>query len=126
MIRNRLLTDSKGVAMMVVIMLIIMLALIASFVASLSYNQRRLVDASSGKRIKIYYAAQAGLVDANWRIRTDYTTGLTPAGSFATATYAPNPYFIDVDENGTNDVKVTIGAVNTNGLRPIDSVGLDS
>ena len=110
-----------------VIIITVVLALIAGFSANLAYNQRRLRDAASGKRIKIYYCAQAGLVVAMWQIRHNVTGGLTPAGSFTDPAYDPAPYSWDVAKEGWNDVTVDIGPVTNlaTGQRLIVSTGLD-
>jgi len=115
-------------ALTVVIIIIIMLGLLATYVTQLGYNQRRLSDTAGGRRAKIYYRAQAGLVDANWRIRTNYTASLSPVGSFLVDGYDPGAYQLDVDGDGTNDTSVDIGPV-TNAAtrqRSILSTGLDN
>ncbi len=120
--------NDKGMALSIVIVVIIMLALIAGYAAQLGYNQRRLTDISGGRRAKVYFLAQAGVIDANWRIRNNYTVGLSPVGSFTNDNYNPNAYSVDVNNDGTNDVTVDIGAV-TNALtkqRSISSTGLDT
>ena len=114
-----------GVALAVVIIVIILLTLVTAFTANLGYNQKRLMDASSGRRIKIYYRAMGGAVDASWRIRTNYTTGLVPAGTFTNPLYDPGPYALDVDGVNGNDTDVDIGPVNAQGVRPIQSTGRD-
>jgi Tfp pilus assembly protein PilX len=116
--------NDKGMALVVVIVVVIMLALLAGYVTQLGYNQRRLSDTAGGRRAKIYYNAQAGVVHANWRIRTNYTAGLVPAGSFLVDAYDPNPYSIDVDGDGTMDCTVDIGPVAA-GRRSISATGLD-
>src|SRR3989338_8933204 len=129
--------NSKGVALTVVVIVLIMVALLTGYVASLGYNQRRVTDAASGRRVKVNYRAQAGMVDAMWRIRTDYrgvtdytAAALTPAGTFTDPNFNPNPYLIDVDRDGANDVSVDIGTVQVNAVtgsnqRTINSTGLD-
>lgn len=121
--------NDKGVVLVIAIVVIVLLALLAGYATQLGYNQRRLSDAGGGRRAKIYYRAQAGVVDANFRIRTNYTAGLTPviAGGFLVDTYDPNPYPLDVDGDGTMDCQVDIGPV-TNPLtkqRGVSSTGLD-
>ncbi len=122
----RLRSDNKnGIALTVVIVVLMILVMMAGYILSLGYNRRRVVDAASGTRAKIYYRAQAGVYDANVRIRKNYTVGLVPAGSFLTPAYDPGAYNIDVDGNGTNDCTVNIGPVNVaTGRRQIDSMGL--
>jgi Tfp pilus assembly protein PilX len=118
----------KGFALTMVIIILVLLALLATYITSISYNQRRFLDRNSSKRMKIFYCAKAGVVDANWRIRTNYTAGLLPAaGSFANDVYDPAPYNLDVDGDGTVDTTVDIGPV-TNAAtkeRAINSTGLD-
>ena len=120
--------NDKGVALALVVVVMIMLGLIATYATQLGYNQRRLTESMGGKRAKIYYRAQAGVVNAQWRIRTDYTAGLAPAGNFTTDAYDPGAYQLDVDGNGTNDCTVDIGPV-TNAAtkqRAILSTGIDN
>ncbi len=116
--------NDKGIAMTLVIVIIIILTMLAAYVTSLAYNQRRVTDTAGGGRAKIYYRAKAGVVEANWRIRTNYTAGLTP-GSFLIPTYDPAPYTIDVDEDGTADCQIDIGPADGTGKRAINSTGLD-
>ena len=88
----------------------------------LGYNQKKLSDAAGGRRAKIYYRAQAGVVEANWRIRENI------GGNFTTPAYDPAPYSIDVDGDTVNDCTIDIGPV-TNAAtkqRAIASTGLDN
>ena len=117
--------NQAGVALTIVVIVIVLLTLVTAFVANLGYNQKRMVDASSGRRIKIYYRAMGGAVDASWRIRTDYTVGLAPVGTFTNPAYNPGPYALDVDANGTMDTDVDIGPADAAGVRPVSSVGRD-
>lgn len=119
--------NPKGVALTLVIVIMIMLGLIAGVVTSLGISQKKLMDAASGRRAKIYYRAQGGVINADWRIRTDYTTGLSPAGTFTNDAYDPGPYSLDVDGDGTNDTTVDIGAVTNvaTKARPVYSCGCD-
>ena len=118
--------NDKGVALTVVIVIIIILALLAGLVTTLGYNQKKLGDAAGGRRAKIYYRAKAGVVEAGWRIKNNFTQNLT-AGSFLNDAYDPAPYTIDVDEDGVPDCRIDIGPV-TNAAtkqRSISSQGLD-
>ncbi len=131
--------NEKGVALLVVITFATVIALIAAYVLRLSYNQARQVDAVSIRHTMINYRAQAGVVDAMWRIRTNPTPPIpgAPAGSsFTTAAYDPPAYFIDIDtdtatatESAASDVSIDIGPVitagNAIGTRRIVSAGLD-
>ena len=111
--------DSKGVALVVVIIIFTMLALMASFAMNLGYNQRRLSHVGTGTKVVNYYRAQAGVVDAYWRIRTNQ------GGIYTPPAFDPPAYFLDVDNNAVNDTTVDIGPVNAQGRRPILSTGLD-
>ncbi len=102
----------KGFALTAVMIVIVMLTLLSGFVTILSYNQRKLVDATGGHRMKLFYMAKAGVADATMRIHTNYRAGLTPPGSFMTDAYNPSAYKLDVDLNGTNETSVDIGPAN--------------
>ena len=117
----------RGVALTVTMVIIVVLVLLASFTVNYGYNKKRLVDINSGRRDTLNFRAEAGVVDANWRIRSNYTVGLSPAGSFATDAYDPAPYGLDVDKNGVTDTCVNIGPVtNVNtGQRSIVSTGIE-
>ena len=118
---------NKGFAMTIVSAALVTTALLSGYVANFAYNKHKLIVSTSNLRIKIFYRAKAGTLDAIVRIRTNYTVGLSPAGSFTTPTYNPGMYSLDVDENGVNDTQVDIGPVDpATGLRPIVSKGLDT
>lgn len=127
--------NEKGVALLVVITFATVISLIAAYVLRLSYNQARQVDAVSIRRTMNNYRAQAGVVDAMWRIRTN-TIPPGSAGSFLTPTFDPLPYFINVNDDtasagelAASNVRVDIGPVitigNAIGTRRIVSAGLD-
>jgi Tfp pilus assembly protein PilX len=125
--------NSNGMALTIVMITLILLSLVAAYALNLSYNQHKLFQSSTGKRVKIYYAAQAGAVDAEWRIRTNAVAATcsgacnswSSSGGDFTAAGSTASYALDIDGDGVNDVVVAIGAVNANGLRPIDSTGID-
>lgn len=130
--------NAKGIALTVVIIVLAILVMMAGYIFSLGYNRKKITDAASGTRAKISYRAQAGVHDATARIRKNYvgatnlpppgatTPALTPGGgSFLNPAFDPDPYQIDVDGNGTMDVRIDIGPVNASGQRPILSTGLD-
>ena len=119
--------------MTIVIIIVIVMAFLATLVTMLGYNQRKLANAAGGRRVKIYYRAQAGVVEADWRIRENYL--LNPAlvntgggASFTDDTYDPAPYSIDIDGDAVNDVTIDIGPKigGVSGRRAISSVGLDT
>jgi len=112
--------NDKGIAMTFVIIIIIILAFLATLVTVLGYNQRKLSDSAGGRRAAIYYRAQAGVIEASWRIRENI------GGSFTTDTYDPAPYSIDVDGDGTDDCDINIGPANAvTKQRSIVSTGRD-
>jgi len=113
--------SDKGAILTVVIMVIVLLTLLAGYTLNFAYNQKRLTDRSSGAHLKAYYRAQAGVVDAQWRLRTD------PGGLFAAngPAYNPPAYSLDIDGDGVNDVTVDIGATTAQG-RLIESIGRDT
>ena len=120
--------NSHGVALTIAAVVIVMLAILAAIMTQLGASQRKLADTASGVRARIYYLAQGGTVDAFWRIRTDYTTGLNPAGSFLNDAYDPAPYPLDVNGDGINDTCVDIDRVDpayaaTTKQRSVSSTG---
>ncbi len=116
--------DQKGVAITIVMVVLAILAMLAAYSLNTGYSRKRITDAASGTRAKVYYRAQAGVVDAMTRIRKDHTGGLVPGGSFTQLGYNPGPYNIDVDGNGRMDATVDIEPV-IGGRREIKSMGLD-
>lgn len=125
---------NRGVALLVVIVMISILSLLAGYMLTLTYNQRKLGLGISGNNLKAYYRAQAGVVDAQWRLRSQYTGDIGGGGFPATAF----TYDIDLDSNtvhienaanpttANDDVRVTIAAADGNGLRQITATGFDT
>src|SRR5690348_3628790 len=109
------LEKDNGIAMTVVLVFAMIALTLVGYVLTLSYQQTKLVNAVGIKRSKAFYRAQAGIVDAFWRIRADKAPPGS-AGSFATASYAPT-YYIDIDtdtasstpNSATDDIQVSIG-----------------
>lgn len=131
--------DERGVVMTIVVISLLMMTMIAGFAALLAYNQNRLLGAITGRRILSYYRSQAGIVDAIWRIRNNYVTGLTPGGvgsDFTSPGFDPAPYGLDIDvnppqmysnvNNAAVKVRMDIGPVGANGSRSIDATGIDT
>ena len=123
--------NERGVALIVVVVVVLMLTAIAGYMMQLGFNQRKLTQIAGGQRAKTYFRAQAAIVEANWRIRTDYTAGLAPGGvapfNFANDLYDPGSKDIDVDGNGTMDARFDIGPANpVTKVREILATGLDA
>ncbi len=121
-----LLKGQSGLALTLVMVILMLLAATGGYVINLSYNQKRFLDSTSGNRIKAYYWAQAGIVNANTRIGENYTGGLLGGGgtNFNEPSYDPAPYALDMDGDGVNDVTVDIGTKDAStGLRPIVATG---
>ena len=113
--------NSKGVALTIVLIVATLLALISGFITMLGYNQRRLAISSGGQQVRVYYHAKAGMVDAFWRIRSNFPAGKNYANAAET-----DDYWLDTNADAANDVHVTIGARAGNGLRLITSIGQDN
>lgn len=124
-----------GAALTAAIVVITILSALAAFALSFAFNQQRLMNSLSRGYTKAHFAAQAGVVNAHWRIRKNYTTDIG-GGSFANPLFNPPVYYIDIDantistiQNTNHDVSVDIGPVNTTGpfqgLRDISAVGND-
>ena len=124
--------NENGFILTVAILFIIMLVSLAGFVMNAGYNQKKLINSVGPTRTKAYYRAQAGVVDAQARIRLNYVTGLvadaangSTGTSFSDPGYNSAPYHLDLDQNppalsaaGTiptgYDVTVDISAVDKN------------
>lgn len=127
----------KGAVLFVVLLFSLVMTSVMVYTTNMVYQRTRLVDAVGIKRTKTYFRAQAGLVDAFWRIRTNHAVpGLS--GNFSDPNFSAE-YYIDIDSGivtsartATSAVKVTIGPRNVNvgspqyGLRPVSAVGFDS
>lgn len=113
----------EGMILTVVVIVLTMITLLGGFVLNLAYNQYRLSGELGIKRAVAQARARAGIVDAQWRIRTD------PDGLFTAngPTYDPAAYTLDTDADGTDDVTVDITAVIDGGrTRRIVATGIDS
>jgi len=143
------LNNQRGVVLTVVIVVSVILVLAAGYIMGLGYNQKRIMDQLSGRRMRAYYRAQGGMVDALFRLRTNSmglglggvpTIGGTggPPDDFTNPNFDPQPYFINVktDTASTDgslpyDVKVDIGPVQQapglpdTGFRKIELTGKD-
>ncbi len=140
-------SDESGFILALTITVILILTAAAILVLSLGANQKQLADQISGKRMVAYYRSQAGLVDAQWRIKANSLTldvggpltGVISAGASSTAEdftnddWDPDKYYINLDNNTTSlerranidDVEVDIGK-KVSGTRAIDCVGYDT
>ena len=114
--------NERGIAMILAIITMLLILTVAGAILTLAYNQRRLGAGVGEAKLRAYYRAKAGLVDAQWRIRTD------PGGLFAAGgtLYDPMPYTLDTDGDGTDDVMADLGPIAdaTTAARRIDVRGL--
>ena len=139
--------NQAGFVLALTIIVIVILTFVVMLVLSLGVHQKTLADAVSGTRMVAYYRSQAGIVDAQWRIREnvihldkngDLNSDLVDNGKdFSFPEWDPPAYYIDLDDDTTSltrrsvaggnidDVQVDIGPIE-NGTRAIDSVGYDS
>jgi hypothetical protein len=108
----------KGIALTIAILMIICSSILAGYALQAGWNMRRIQVSSGSKRDRTYWYAKAGVVNARWRIRTNV------GGQFTNPAFDPAAYTLDVNGDAVNDVSVDIGPV-VNGLRQIDSTGLD-
>ena len=127
----------KGAVLFAVLLFSLVMTSVMVYITNMVYQRSRLVDAVGVKRTKTYFRAQAGLVDAFWRIRTNRAVpGLS--GNFSDPNFSAE-YYIDIDSGSvtsartaTSAVKVTIGPRNQTagnpqyGLRAVSAVGFDS
>lgn len=126
------LENKKGAVLFIAILFSLLIATIMIYVISVAYQRTRLVDNVGAKRTRNYYRAQAGLVDAFWRLRTNTSPpagGTTINFNVATATAI---YYIDMagntvtqNQTPTSTIRVDIGARRADGLRPVSATGLD-
>lgn len=71
------------------------------FTMNMAYQRTRLVDTVGIKRTRDYYRAQAGVVDAAWRLRANVPPpGYTGAAASFTTLTNTFDYYIDI-ENGS-------------------------
>ncbi len=113
------LKKQDGIALTLAIIMILVMIVLGIVALSLAYNYRTLSDSISVSHTRAYFRAQAGIVDARWRIRNNIGV------DFRVATNTLGPYSLDIDGDGVNDVTITIGAANAQGLRTISSQGLE-
>ena len=95
--------NSKGEALTVVLIVVILLAIISATLMTLGYNQRKLQKSAGSGQAAAYYRTRGGVVEAFWRIRSNYQDNYTVAGT-------TKNYSLDVDGDGTNDTTINIGA----------------
>jgi hypothetical protein len=126
------LRGEKGVVLGMVFLFTAMCSLLVAYSLQQGFQHASLTTQVSRERTQNYYHAQAGVVNAYWRIRVNFT-GDIGGGSFLNATFNPAPYFIDIDtdtvhmtQTATDDIRVDIGPANPGTfLRPITSTGLN-
>ena len=127
--------NQKGSVLTAAVILATLVALMAAAVLSLGYNQTSQIEEVGIQRTSTFYKAQAGVVDANWRIRVNRTLAGW-GGNFTDPNFNPPVYYIDLEattaanmyknaRDANSDVEVDIGPM-VNGLRAVDSKGLDT
>ncbi len=128
-------TNQRGAALLVAVIVILMVTALSAVFLRMAYNMKILMYGISGGRTYAYYRAQAGIIDAQYRLRTNFLTGLTspPANGFLDPTYAPT-YFISLTLGyggaqttytpGSTRVQISAAAGNSpNGVRTITALG---
>jgi len=106
-----------GFALTAVIIAILLMVTLAAAALRLASNIRQVQDHFFVGRTRAYYYAQAGTVDAQWRIRNNLFGEYGPNDD-------PPPYSLDVNGDGLMDVTVDISAEDpTTHLRQISATG---
>ena len=128
----------RGAMLFVALLFCVMISSLMVYLLSLAYQRTRLVDMVGIKRTRNYYRAQAGIVDAFWRLRTNHA----PPGYVGTVFNDPTStvqYYLDIEAGtvtaavaASSTTKVSIGAKNQTagsplfGLRPVTATGIDN
>lgn len=129
--------QQSGIALTIAIIFILAVVSMIGVTMNQIYDFKVATAPLIKSRIMSYYNAQSGVVDAQWRIRTNTITGWTvPAGKdFTDPTWNPPIYYLDIDTNpptfstsqqATSDVSVDIGLPDPDGIRGITLVGFDT
>ena len=106
-----------GFALTATVIAILLMVILAATALLLASNMRQIQDRFLAGRTRAYYYAQAGTVDAQWRIRTNLGDEYGPADD-------PPSYTVDVNGDGRADVTVDIGAEDpSTHLRQISATG---
>jgi len=127
----------KGAMLFVALLFCLMISSLMVYLLNLAYQRTRLVDTVGIKRTRNYYRAQAGMVDAFWRIRVDRRLAGWASG-FSDPTFTAT-YYLDTEgdavsttKTATSTVQVTVGAQNRTpgsalyGLRPVSVTAFDN
>ncbi len=121
----------RGIVLTIVIIVTIMMMTLAVAILGLAANQSKLASSLAASNIRAQYRAEAGLVDARWRMRTNFTTDIG-GGDFTSPSFDPPAYYLDIDANAVHtaktdadDVEVDISALGADqpGVRTVDSLG---
>ncbi len=129
--------DQRGAALLVAIIVIVMVTGLAATFMRMAYNMKLVMYGVSGGRTYAHYRAQAGIVDAQFRLRTNYLNGLAspapPANGFRDPTYAVSYYITIGMGYGGAQINYTPGATRidisaaaggtVNGVRTITAIG---
>ena len=105
----------SGIALTLVLIAVIVISILASYALVIGFNHRTVMNTHVKNRTQAYYSAQAGVVDANWRIRnspatntlannagTTVITGVlayagTGVSNLTNPGFNPNPYCLHMD-----------------------------
>jgi len=122
--------------MIFAIMMLFLFTLSALFAVDTGFQQRKVTESVVGARVRNYYRAQSGMVDAFERIRRNQVPPGSSGGDFTDPDWPPSPvvYYIDLDtdtadaaQTAADDVFITISKVDaTTDLRTVvcRSIGL--
>ena len=117
--------SESGVAITLVLIAVIVISAFASYALMIGFNHRTVMNTHVKNRTQAYYSAQAGMVDANWRIRNNVLTNnagaliITGVGAgaqdFTNPLFNPNPYCLHVEGgNNMNNLNVALDDIHVN------------
>ncbi len=123
--KQRTLSNERGAILFIAIIFSLVVTSVMVFTMNMAYQRTRLVNTVGIERTEFYYHAQAGLVDAFWRLRTSTLPPGAPADLFANPARSAT-YFMDIDGNGisaavvagVSDIRVDISAVGAAAVPP--------
>ncbi len=136
---RHVISNNRGAVLFATFLFCLLITGVMLYLMNSSYQRSRLIQTMGEIRTRNYYRAQAGLVDAFWRLRGNRNlAGVAGAGGFDNAATTLT-YFIDMDSDAISaaqtpacDIRVNIAARNTTagnpqfGLRRVTASGLDN